>query len=517
MSLPQPQAASVQTHIVEDVNDWASFCELSGTLRLLDSQPDAVRSTISHQFSKDKLDACMFASALVVEHLHALFDAEERLPHLGRDPRTTIIGPFVMDVLKEVIPESEAHFDPLYARAIYPCQASMPAARWLLPHYGHATSILTYPISLPGENSSSALSRSLDGNPLNDQQGSADDEPGSASQYGKEGNELTSLTYGSFCSSGALFDRYRRPLGNAHLLSRHGYSRDHALLAILCVATEDEIYDLLCSALMQRRAFGIRDVVIGFTFSPQRSHIQLVVGWLEDSASHACVQVHVAHARPPRDGEQPAHALGIFDLSRLPSSQALALFLISICSHLLASADAASRQVADVDCPLRNADSGTWRIDLLHEVERNAARTCSLDPNRCVTKWLDHCMSAQSEDARLPHISYDNSPHIGEAPVAIATLLRGGSESAWSVAGLQPRYKGPDRFIELVADRGVAFDAFPTIFDKVGHVQENAVLKSVWDSLICPRICKVGVRVHVLNVSANDNAHHLPSLYQRRP
>ena len=50
----------------------------------------------------------MFASALVVEHLHALFDAEERLPHLGRDPRTTIIGPFVMDVLKEVIPESEA-------------------------------------------------------------------------------------------------------------------------------------------------------------------------------------------------------------------------------------------------------------------------------------------------------------------------------------------------------------------------------------------------------------------------
>ena len=131
------------------------------------------------------------------------------------------------------------------------------------------------------------------------------------------------------------------------------------------------------------------------------------------------MQVHVAHARPPRDGEQPAHALGIFDLSRLPSSQALALFLISMRSHLLASADAASRQVADVDCPLRNADSGTWRIDLLHEVERNAARTCSLDPNRCVTKWLDHCMSAQSADARLPHISYDNSPHIGEAPVAV--------------------------------------------------------------------------------------------------
>ena len=131
------------------------------------------------------------------------------------------------------------------------------------------------------------------------------------------------------------------------------------------------------------------------------------------------MEVHVAHARPPRDGEQPAHALGIFDLSRLPSSQALALFLISIRSHLLASADAAFRRVADVDCPLRNADSGTWRIDLLHEVERNAALTCSLDPNRCVTKWLDHCMSAESADARVPHISYDNSPHIGEAPVAM--------------------------------------------------------------------------------------------------
>ena len=51
MSLPQPQATSVQTHIVEIVDDWASFCELSGTLRLLDSQPDAVQSTISHQAS----------------------------------------------------------------------------------------------------------------------------------------------------------------------------------------------------------------------------------------------------------------------------------------------------------------------------------------------------------------------------------------------------------------------------------------------------------------------------------
>ena len=71
--------------------------------------------------------------------------------------------------------------------------------------------------------------------------------------------------------------------------------------------------------------------------------------------------------------------------------------------------------------------------------------------------------------------------------------------------------------MELVADRGIAFDAFPTVFDKVGHVQENAVLKRVWDSLICPRICEVGVCVHVLNVSASDNAHHLPSLYQRRP
>ena len=206
------------------------------------------------------------------------------------------------DVFLLTLPNSSlCSFDPLYARAIYPCQASMPAARWLLPHYGHATSILTYPISLPGENSSPALSHALDGGSLNDQQGSADDEPGSASQYRKEGNELTSLTYGSFCSSGALFDRYRRPLGNAHLLSRHGYSRDYALLAILCVATEDEIYDLLCSALMQRRAFGIRDVVIGFTFSPQRSHLQLVVGWLEDSASHACVSSQLVQWSQPLD------------------------------------------------------------------------------------------------------------------------------------------------------------------------------------------------------------------------
>ncbi|KAI0633055.1 hypothetical protein C8Q77DRAFT_1158485 [Trametes polyzona] len=541
MAFEQPLATPIQTHIIESIEDWERFSPgLSSTLRLLESQPDAVEAAVSKQaskaFSDDQLYPCMLACDMVVDRLHAQSRTETRLPHLGRDPRTTIIGSFAMDVLKQVIPKSQAHFDALYARAIYPCQVAISAARWVLPQRGRATSILTYPIPLPVKARLPTPPQSPGGvSDTGGDEASLDDQ-GSDWRQEELQDDPTSL-YSSI--SGALFDRYGRPLGNAHLLSRHVRSQDHASLAILCVAAEDEIYDLMCSALMQRNAFGFRDTVIGLTFSPHSSHLQLIVGWLEDSASHACVDVHVAHARAPNDGERPVPALGIFDLAQRPSAWALVLFLISIRELLLASADAALRTIVEPYCPLRNVDKKTWRIDLLHKVETEAVGMYGADPDQRVKRWLSSCAppapflssspplsstsmppSSSSRPSRdpsttpsqrgsLPPISEDavsdayvwNDPQrqqdynsIKQAlpkdvPLVMAVRQRG-SRSASSLAASKATPNGVDRLTEYFIDRGVSFDPFPPIFYSLADIlRPLKPMVEAWKALILPRIC----------------------------
>ncbi|KAI0633063.1 hypothetical protein C8Q77DRAFT_1158493 [Trametes polyzona] len=494
MSFRQPEATPVQVHLIEDVRDWESLSPgLVGILRPLDGETNGMQSTISQQasiaFSDDTLDRCMRASALVVKRLLALSDAEKCLPHLGRDPRTTIIGPFAMDILKEVIPESQAR----------PPQSSAEAS--------------------DGDD----LGRSTDDQGSVWQQESEDDNP--------------RLTYETSPSSGTSSNGERRPLGNAHLLSRHEIACDNAALAIFCVAAEDEIYDLMCSALMQHNSFGIRDVLIGLTFSPQRCHLQLVVGWLEDSATHACVQVHVAHARAPLEGGPPSHALGIFDLSQLHSSWALVLFLLSARAKLLASVDSAPRMVIDPRCPLRNTDSKTWRIDLLHESEADAVETCMADFDQSVRRWLGDCMPCTALDPRstppIPisppnELGRSRDPRAPLAPSLTGTLHGSDNEgdlyvwhdpelrreylkireaSIWDapmVTGVRNRgYRNPsslaaskcapnrvDRLTEFFIDRGVSFDAFPAIFYILEGLPDHLEpLVKAWQDLILPRIC----------------------------
>ncbi|KAL1745074.1 hypothetical protein HDZ31DRAFT_63481 [Schizophyllum fasciatum] len=74
---------------------------------------------------------------------------------------------------------------------------------------------------------------------------------------------------------------------NAQLLSRRR-PQNRVPLALLCVADEVEIYELMCSALMQRRFLGIEEPLLGFTLSPSRPHLQLLVGWVEELPSHTC-------------------------------------------------------------------------------------------------------------------------------------------------------------------------------------------------------------------------------------
>ena len=80
------------------------------------------------------------------------------------------------------------------------------------------------------------------------------------------------------------------PFSHAHMLLPRR-SHESIPFPIVCVASHDEIYELLSSAVFQRRVFEIEDPVLGFAFNPLGHYLQVVVAWLSPSSvdGHTCV------------------------------------------------------------------------------------------------------------------------------------------------------------------------------------------------------------------------------------
>ncbi|KAG7089243.1 hypothetical protein E1B28_010942 [Marasmius oreades] len=63
----------------------------------------------------------------------------------GPDPKTSILGPFAGNIIQKAAPQIKACFEPLYARAVYPCNVHAPATKFLRGT-SKATSIVFSPI-----------------------------------------------------------------------------------------------------------------------------------------------------------------------------------------------------------------------------------------------------------------------------------------------------------------------------------------------------------------------------------
>ena len=169
-------------------------------------------------------------------------------------------------------------FEPSYARAVYPCQRENSALSWFTPLSGRATSILTFPISILKDPETSLALGGQNGLPAQD--GTAE------ATCSREGDRPDD----SSPSSSIPDDEARDPYDHMHLLRRRP-SHDSIELTLICVADKDEIYSLLCSALLQRHLFGIDEPLLGFSFDPEGDCLQLVVGWLVRCSSHPCVRI----------------------------------------------------------------------------------------------------------------------------------------------------------------------------------------------------------------------------------
>ncbi|EPQ50038.1 hypothetical protein GLOTRDRAFT_97269, partial [Gloeophyllum trabeum ATCC 11539] len=200
-------------------------------------------------------------------------------------------------------PKRMPTFDTRYARAIHPCYSSTSAAR-ILPGVGRATSIVTLPVHIQWQRMDSTpdeVSMQVDDPDVNadtymhsPERACCNEPLAPLSQPRASPNGKTCAiprpsenSYGS--SVWLRPDDELHPISHAHLLVPRR-SRVDIPFPIACIAPHDEIYELLSSAVFQKHVLGVGQPMLGFTFDPMESYLQVIVAWLSPQRmdDHEC-------------------------------------------------------------------------------------------------------------------------------------------------------------------------------------------------------------------------------------
>ncbi|KAI5894414.1 uncharacterized protein SCHCODRAFT_02748236 [Schizophyllum commune H4-8] len=369
--------ASLTTLIVRDSRSWPSvllpFVEpLNGTGG---ESVDRSSATISPDGQHPALLSCW-------RRIEAQINSERQLPHLGPDSHHRVLGLGLGDLLAQVVPGSNVHF----MTSFLPCVFSGHSHNvdiHTLPQRETVTALLTLPIDLLGvtasESEEESESNDNESSRLSDMQDDLDDE-GSASavstlsSYQRSSQQFSSgsseLVYGSESSS-LVPSTSSDTFSEAHLLLPR-YPSDCIPVAAFCIATYDEVYGIVASALMQRHTLGIDAPLLSLAFSPDTWKVQLVIGWPSSRTNHDCVDLHIAHA-PLTQGED--HGLGVFDVSNFASLHALVNFLVAHAPALatpVANAQELIRSQSPPERPVLRADGaavGSARLDFRTRIE----------------------------------------------------------------------------------------------------------------------------------------------------
>ncbi|KAK0213982.1 hypothetical protein IW262DRAFT_1466539 [Armillaria fumosa] len=105
-----------------------------------------------------------------------------------------------------------------------------------------------------------------------------------------------------------------------------------AVLPFLCIAGEDDIFDLIRGLLYQRCAWGVAEPVIGIILSTTGYVGHVVLGWSEEAVRDPGVlpMVHFAYA----DGTRTDPSIGVYDLTDPESALKFAQFILSLRTHV---------------------------------------------------------------------------------------------------------------------------------------------------------------------------------------
>ncbi|KAI4293580.1 hypothetical protein K525DRAFT_245037, partial [Schizophyllum commune Loenen D] len=303
--------------------------------------------------------------------IEAQIISERQLPHLGPDSHHRALGLGLGDALAQVVPGSNIHFTTSFLPCVFFGQSHHVDID-ALPQRETVTALLTLPIDLLGLTASGSEEEESESNGngsnrLSDTQVDLDDEE-SASDPTRLSASLRSSHHFSSGSSAPISDDGSSSLvastsmefasdsfSEAHLLLPR-YPSDCVPVAVFCIATHDELYGIVASALMRRHTLGIDTPLLSLSFSPEAWKVQLVIGWPSTRTDHDCVDLHIAHA-PLTQGED--HSLGVFDVSSFASLRTLFNFLVALAPALATPMADAQEMIRSQSLPerlMRRAD-----------------------------------------------------------------------------------------------------------------------------------------------------------------
>ncbi|KAI5829647.1 hypothetical protein K523DRAFT_273988 [Schizophyllum commune Tattone D] len=335
-TFPQPSTIGVIPHIVEDAAPWpAEVQAIADAFTKEDVLPDYVRKlrrffssypmppdgTVhlelpdpGHPLLRRLIPLCFATSSLY---------NDTNLRFSGMSARVAV--PFISSLLRALDwPESRVAVDEAFARPIDPCCFDDPNAPFQ-PPYMVADALLL--LSAPW--APQALAES--------EVGSHDysSHDGSPSAVDEESCVTRSSTYSQESS------HVDGPPAYTQLLSAPSF--DQVEVPFICVASSATLYILMASAILQRRALGIREPVVGLALDPNSSLARIALGWYEP-VHDSCVDIHVAHCsdaflsssdtskpsgskRPTREDRR---ARGLYDLREPLEALELALAVSSL-------------------------------------------------------------------------------------------------------------------------------------------------------------------------------------------
>ncbi|TRM66888.1 hypothetical protein BD626DRAFT_484109 [Schizophyllum amplum] len=279
--------------------------------------------------------------------------------------KTQVIVPFIASIFRALMwPDSRVVTNDLFARPIDPCCFDDPNAAFQSPYMvADALLLLTIPWEVEEKTSRKPSSQSPADSVEEDLTPSLDE----------------SLHSSSLMSTEAPSDDGQPPAYTQILSAR---SPGHVEIPFFCVASPSTIYTLVASAILQRRAVGIKDPAIGIAHDPFTSVVRIVFGWCEP-LEDTCVNVHVAHCanayvapsgtcKAIMPNERRAHAM--FDLRDPVEALEFALAVTSLCEDAACLVERAKSelelaQFLPVDDPIHR-----WRLaDAGRDAEAHAA------------------------------------------------------------------------------------------------------------------------------------------------
>ncbi|TFK47131.1 hypothetical protein OE88DRAFT_818527 [Heliocybe sulcata] len=128
------------------------------------------------------------------------------------------------------------------------------------------------------------------------------DMDGSAEEHGEQ------LLY----DDGAVYDASSAPSIQHVQLLAHA-EESFIDMAMLCASSPTKLYCTMASAVLQRRALGLTDAMVGVVCDPGSPCLRLALGWTTDCPDIGCLEVHVACGAA---AAEPCRGLGIFDLRK---------------------------------------------------------------------------------------------------------------------------------------------------------------------------------------------------------